>query len=104
MANAHIKNSRSLKKSSEFTPTIHINPNSYSFKIKFIMIIVRFFIICFINGYEYKKWPQTETESQTDAFTLQSSNRKKKDFETQIIPPEILSSNSANSYTFMSGY
>ena len=53
--NAHIKNGRSLKKYSKFTPTIHINPNSYSFRILFIMIIVRFFIICFINGWKYQK-------------------------------------------------
>ena len=39
----HIKNGRSLKKYSKFTPTIHINPNSYSFRIMFIKIIVRFF-------------------------------------------------------------
>ena len=39
----------------KFTSTIHINPNSYSFRIMFIMIIVRFFIICFINGWKYEK-------------------------------------------------
>ena len=48
--NTHIKNGRSFNKYSKFTPTIHIISNSYSFRIIFIMIIVRFFIICFING------------------------------------------------------
>ena len=48
--NTNIKNGRSFKKYSKFTPKIHINPNSYSFRIIFIMIIVRSFIICFING------------------------------------------------------
>ena len=44
------KTAVNVKKHSKFTPTIHINPNSYLFRIMFIMIIVRFFIICFING------------------------------------------------------
>ena len=48
--NTHIKSGRSFKNYLKFTPTIHINPNSYSFRIMFMMIIVRFFIICFING------------------------------------------------------
>ena len=48
--NTHIKSGDSFKKYSKFTPTIHLNPNSYSFRIMFIIIIVRFFIICFING------------------------------------------------------
>ena len=37
----HIKNGRSFKQYFKFIPTIHINPNSYSFRI---MIIVHFFI------------------------------------------------------------
>ena len=53
--NTCIKNADSFKKYSKFTPTIHINPKSYSFTIMFIMIIVRFFIICFINGWNYEK-------------------------------------------------
>ena len=48
-------NGGSFKKYSKLTPTIHTNPNSYSFRIMFIMIIVRFFIICFINGWKYEK-------------------------------------------------
>ena len=56
--NTHIKNGVSCKKYSKFILTIHINPNSYSFrkfKIMFITIIVPFFIICFINGWKYEK-------------------------------------------------
>ena len=53
--NTHIKNDGSFKKYSKFTPTFHINSNSYSFRIMFIIIIVRFFIICFINGWKYEK-------------------------------------------------
>ena len=53
--NTHIKNNRSFKKYLNFTLTIHINPNPYSFRIMFIMIIVRFFYICFINGWKYEK-------------------------------------------------
>ena len=42
--NTHLKNGGSFKKYSKFTPIIHINPNSYSFRITFVMIIiVRFF-------------------------------------------------------------
>ena len=51
----HIKNGGSFKKYSKFTSTIHINPNSYSFRIIFIMIIVRTCIICFINWRKYEK-------------------------------------------------
>ena len=50
-----VKNSGSFKKYSKFTPTIHIKLNSYSFRIMFILIIVRSFIICFINGWKYEK-------------------------------------------------
>ena len=53
--NTHIKNGRSFKKYSKITLTIHINMNSYSFGIMFIMIILQFFIICFINGWKYEK-------------------------------------------------
>ena len=53
--NTHIKNGGWLKKYLKFTPTIHINLNSYSFRIMFIMIFVRFFIICFIDGWKYEK-------------------------------------------------
>ena len=51
----HIKNGRSFKKYSKFTATIYIDPNFYSFRIMFIMIIVRFIIICFINRWKYEK-------------------------------------------------
>ena len=53
--NTHIKNDGSFKKYLKFTLTFHINPNSYPFRIMFIMIIGRFFIICFINGWKYEK-------------------------------------------------
>ena len=53
--NTHMKNGDTFLKYLKFTTTIHINPNSYSFRIMFIMIIVRFFIILLINGWKYKK-------------------------------------------------
>ena len=74
--NTHVKNGRSFKKYSKFTPAIYINPNSYSFRIMFIMIIVRFFITCF-NRWNMKKWLQTETWSQIDAFHLRITHNKK---------------------------
>ena len=51
----YIKMGGSFKKYSKFTPTIRINSNFYSFRIMFIIIIVRFFIICFINSWKYEK-------------------------------------------------
>ena len=52
--NTHIKNGGSFKEYSKFTLIIHIDPNSYSFRTMFIMIIVRFFIICLTNGWKYE--------------------------------------------------
>ena len=53
--NTYIINGGSFKKYSKFGPTIHIIPNSYSIRIMFIIIIVRFFIISFMNGWKYEK-------------------------------------------------
>ena len=62
--NTHIKNGGSFKKYSKVTPTIHINSNSYSFRIMFIMIIIRFFIICFINPGKFCNQPLNEILTQ----------------------------------------
>ena len=73
--NTHIKNRDSFLKYSKFTPTIHINPNFYSFRIMFIMIIVRFFIRCFINGWKYEKVASNWNRVTTWCVYLTSQKR-----------------------------
>ena len=53
--NTHIKNGRSFKKIFKIHTGNYPNSNSYSSRIMFILVIVRFFIICFINGWKYEK-------------------------------------------------
>ena len=54
------------------------NPNSYSFRIMFITIIVRLFL-SFAESMDenMRKWPQTEIGSQTGAFTLHKRSPRK---------------------------
>ena len=91
----HIKNGGSFKKHSKFTPTIHINPNSYSFRIMFIMIIVRFFIICFINGGKYEKvvtdWDRIINWCVYLTWSLLQKSRKKKWLFSWMFQVTILS-------------
>ena len=72
--NTYNQNHGSFKKYLKFRLTIHINPNSYSFRIMFIMIIVRFVIICSINGLKYEK-VATNWERVTNWCIYPSENR-----------------------------
>ena len=53
----------------ESGPSIHMNPNFYSFRIMFILIIVRFFIICLMNGWKYEKVSTNWDRAQTGVLT-----------------------------------
>ena len=85
---------------STFISTINTNSNSYSSRIMFILVIVWFVIICFINGWKYKKvatnwdrvtnWCVYLTHILADAASRDLSQKAVVSHADYVSPPSAL--------------